>query len=70
VIDYRLLGPIEAGINGHALDIGGHKQRVLLAVLLLSADQPVSRDVLVDRLSANWKRSSPPTRCASGFTSS
>ena len=50
MIDYRLLGPIEAGINGDALDIGGQKQRVLLAVLLLSANEPVSREVLVDRL--------------------
>src|SRR5260370_20071114 len=50
VIDYRLLGPIEVGLNGHALDIGGQKQRALLAILLLSANEPVSRDALVDRL--------------------
>jgi YVTN family beta-propeller protein len=50
VIDYRLLGPLEVGVNGHALDIGGQKQRALLVVLLLSANEPVSRDVLVDRL--------------------
>ncbi len=50
VIDYRLLGPIEAGVDGRVLDIGGQKQRTLLAVLVLSADQPVSRDELVDRL--------------------
>jgi len=50
VIDYRLLGPIEAGVNGYALDIGGQKQRALLTILLLSANRPVSRSVLVDRL--------------------
>ncbi len=50
MIDYRLLGPIEAGIDGRVLDIGGQKQRALLAVLVLSANQPVSRDVLVNRL--------------------
>jgi DNA-binding SARP family transcriptional activator len=50
VIDYRLLGPTEAGVNGDALDIGGQKQRALLAILVLSANQEVSRDVLVDRL--------------------
>ena len=50
MIDYRLLGPIEVGLNGHVLDIGGQKQRALLAVLLLSANEPVSRDALVDRL--------------------
>jgi ABC-type transport system substrate-binding protein/DNA-binding SARP family transcriptional activator/sugar lactone lactonase YvrE len=56
VIDYRLLGPIEADVDGRLLDIGGQKQRTLLAVLLLSANQPVSRDVLVDRL---WGRCPP-----------
>jgi ABC-type transport system substrate-binding protein/DNA-binding SARP family transcriptional activator len=50
VIDYRLLGPIEASVNGHVLDVGGQKQRALLAVLLLSANEPVSRAVLADRL--------------------
>ena len=50
VIDYRLLGPIEVGVNGHALDVGGQKQRALLVVLLLNANQPVPRDVLADRL--------------------
>ncbi len=50
VIDYRLLGPIEAGANGQVLDVGGQKQRALLAILLLNANQPVPRDVVVDRL--------------------
>src|SRR5690349_340785 len=50
VIDYRLLGPIEVGVNGRVLDIGGQKQQALLVVLLLSANEPVSRDILVDRL--------------------
>ena len=49
-IEYRLLGAIEVGVNGHVLDIGGQKQRALLAILVLSANKPVSRDVLVDRL--------------------
>ena len=56
VIDYRLLGPIEVGLNGDVLDIGGRRQRALLAILLLSANEPVSRDVLVDRL---WGGSPP-----------
>jgi len=50
VIGYRLLGPLEVGIDGHAVDIGGRKQRALLTILLLSANEPVSRDVLIDRL--------------------
>jgi DNA-binding SARP family transcriptional activator/ABC-type transport system substrate-binding protein len=50
VIDYRLLGPLEVAVNGHAVDIGGLKQRALLAILLLHANQPVQRDVLIDQL--------------------
>ena len=50
VIDYRLLGPIEAGVDGRLLDIGGRKQRALLAILLLNANEPVSRDCLAERL--------------------
>jgi YVTN family beta-propeller protein len=50
MIDYRLLGPIEVSLNGRALEIGGQKQRALLAILVLSENKPVSRDVLVDRL--------------------
>lgn len=50
MIDYRLLGPIEAGVDGRPLDIGGRRQRALLAVLLLSANEPVSRDCLAERL--------------------
>jgi hypothetical protein len=55
--DYRLLGPSEAGVDGRVLAIGGHKQLALLAVLVFRADQPVSRDVLVDWL---WGEHPPP----------
>jgi ABC-type transport system substrate-binding protein/DNA-binding SARP family transcriptional activator/streptogramin lyase len=57
VIDYRLLGPMEAGVDGRLLDIGGRKQRALLAILLLSANEPVPRDALAGRL---WGER-PPT---------
>ena len=50
MIDYRLLGPLEVGANGHAVEIGGLRQRALLAMLLLRANQAVPRDVLVDEL--------------------
>ncbi len=50
MIDYRLLGPLEVTVNGHAVDVGGLKQRALLAILLLHANQPVHRDVLIDQL--------------------
>jgi YVTN family beta-propeller protein len=57
VIEYRLLGPLEVGVNGDAVKIGGLRQRTLLAMLLLQANQPVPRDVLVDQL---WGEHPPP----------
>ena len=50
MIDYRLLGPFEVASGGHVLDVGGLKQRALLAILLLQANQAVHRDVLIDQL--------------------
>jgi YVTN family beta-propeller protein len=50
VIDYRLLGSVEAAVDGRPLDIGGRKQRALLALFLLRPNESVPRDVLVDRL--------------------
>lgn len=50
MIDYRLLGPLEVALDGHAVDTGGLRQRALLAILLLHANQPVPRDVLIDQL--------------------
>ena len=52
-----MLGPIEAGVDGRRLEIGGRKQRALLAILLLSANEPVSRACLAERL---WGER-PPT---------
>jgi YVTN family beta-propeller protein len=57
LVDYRLLGPLEVALNGHVVDVGGPKQRALLAILLLRANQPVHRDVLVDEL---WGEHPPP----------
>ena len=52
-IDYRLLGVIEAVAGGRVLDVRGHRQRALLAILLLSANEPVTRDTLIDKLWAD-----------------
>lgn len=58
-MDFRLLGPLEvAGDNG-SLALGGTKQRALLAMLLLNANQVVSTDRLIDAL---WG-ASPPLTC-------
>lgn len=50
MIGYRLLGPLEVTVDGVPAELGGRRQRALLAILLLHANQPVHRDVLVDQL--------------------
>ena len=57
-MDFRILGPLEAYRDGVALATGGPKQRALLALLLLHANEPVSRDALVDGL---WGERPPET---------
>jgi YVTN family beta-propeller protein len=49
-VDFRLLGPVAAYLDGEELALGGRKPRALLAMLLLRANLPVSRDVLIEGL--------------------
>ena len=49
-MEFRILGPLEVVEDGRALGLGSRKQRVLLALLLLHADEVVSRDRLIDDL--------------------
>ena len=49
-MDFRLLGPLEVHDGERPLELGGVKQRSLLAVLLLNANQLVSSDTLIDQL--------------------
>ena len=53
-----MLGPLEVVENNRPLALGGAKQRSLLAVLLLRANQAVSSDRLIDEL---WGGSPPAT---------
>ena len=46
----RRAGPVEVRGDGHELPLGGPKQRALLAILLLQANEVVSRDRLADGL--------------------
>jgi DNA-binding SARP family transcriptional activator len=46
----RVLGPLEVVGGGWPVQLGGRKQRLLLAVLLLAAGRTVSADRLVDAL--------------------
>jgi DNA-binding SARP family transcriptional activator len=58
-LDFRLLGPLEVvGDDGLALSIGTGRQRALLALLVLRANEPVAIDRLVEEL---WGEAPPPT---------
>ena len=59
-VDYRILGTLEVAANGEPVDLGRPKQRALLALLLLHANQPVALDRVLDLL---WGED-PPDRAA------
>lgn len=44
-MDYRVLGPLEVLVDGRPLDLGGHRQQIVLASLVLEAGRvvPVGR---------------------------
>ena len=46
--EFRILGPLEALVDGSPVDLGGQRQRALLAALLLRAGQVVPTERLVD----------------------
>ena len=49
-MDFRILGPLEVAEGGRTIPIGGDRQRALLAILLIHANEPVSTDELIDEL--------------------
>ena len=53
---FRVLGTVEASVDGAPVDLGSRKQRLVLAVLLLEAGRPVALDRLVDLL---WPTAPP-----------
>jgi DNA-binding SARP family transcriptional activator len=57
-VEFRILGPLEVDRNGESLPLGGAKQRGLLAILLLNANEVVSTDRLIDEL---WGEEAPDT---------
>jgi WD40 repeat protein/DNA-binding SARP family transcriptional activator len=52
-LDFRILGPLAVRLDGELVQVGGPKQRALLALLLLSANRAVSRDRLIGELFAD-----------------
>src|SRR5947209_7339028 len=57
-MEYRILGPLEVADEGEPVPLGRLKERLVLAVLLLHANDFVSRERLIDEL---WGESPPPT---------
>jgi DNA-binding SARP family transcriptional activator/ABC-type branched-subunit amino acid transport system substrate-binding protein/DNA-binding beta-propeller fold protein YncE len=49
-LEARILGPLEALVGGRRVEIKGRKQRELLAILLLRANEIVQPDVLIEEL--------------------
>lgn len=55
---YRILGPLLVLSDGRELRLGALKDRTVLGVLLLHANEVVSRQRLIDEL---WGAAPPPT---------
>lgn len=49
-MEFRVLGPLEVANDGDKLPLGGPRQRLVLAYLLLEANRVVPTDRLIDRI--------------------
>src|SRR5688500_4088709 len=57
-MDVRVLGPVEASVDGRSIALGGAKPRALLAMLAINAGSSVSAARLIDAL---WGEEPPAT---------
>lgn len=57
-MEFRILGPLEVVEDGNPIALGTLKERLVLGVLLLHANEFVSREHLIDDL---WGEAPPPT---------
>ena len=57
-MDFRILGPLEVSAGDGPIELGGRRQRTVLAALLLNANRIVSTDRLIDIV---WGEDPPPT---------
>ncbi|MGA9762179.1 MAG: BTAD domain-containing putative transcriptional regulator [Gaiellaceae bacterium] len=62
MIEFRVLGPLEILDEGEPVAIGGRKQRMVLAMLLLEAGRVVSSERLIDAI---WGEEPPRTATTS-----
>ena len=58
VVRFRVLGSLEVEVDGALVELGGARQRAVLAVLLMHANEPVGTDRLV---SESWGETAPAT---------
>ena len=58
MLEFTILGPLEARRDGRALDLGGARQRAVLALLLLRAGESVPATRLIDDI---WGERPPDT---------
>ena len=58
MMEFRILGSLEAADGARGMALGGAKQKAVLAILLLHPGEPVSVDRLVDEL---WGEEPPDT---------
>ncbi len=67
-MEYRILGPLEVVDEGEPVPLGRLKERLVLAILLLHANELVARERLIDEL---WGESPPPTarKAVNGYVS-
>ncbi len=56
-LQFRMMGPLEVLRDGQPVALGGRQQRMVLALLLIHANQPLSADRLVEEL---WGEPTPP----------
>ena len=57
-MEFRILGPLEVVEDGNPVALGTLKERLVLSVLLLHANEFISRERLIDDL---WGEAPPPT---------
>src|SRR5512146_660600 len=62
MLTFGVLGPLEARADGRPLEIGGPRQRSVLALLLLNANRVVATEAIVDAL---WGEQPPRTATTS-----
>src|SRR5271155_5474166 len=61
-LEFGVLGPLQASIDGMPLSLGTPKQRAVLAMLVINRNRPVGVDAL---LNAAWEERPPPGARAS-----